>query len=525
MGTHPIFESDFDCLTEMSRHRHVASMIDEYYEDDYNDYDDYDDEYCAPPPPPKPKPKATKPAKKTITPKAKVDSPKTTPKLDQLAKKVAKINLVAELEKRSKEKPIVSVVVVGHIDAGKSTLVAQLSQGAGNLDERERRKLQKSADEQGKSSFGLAYMMDATEAERERGVTIDVGEAKLIEMDQYQLALLDAPGHKDFVPAMISRGAASSDSGLVILDASIGNFESGFERRGQTREHLIILRALGCASLIVAVNKMDAVQWSRERFDQIKSDVNGFLKSIGFAKTKFVPISGLTGEGVCQKAPAEWYKGDDLLSHFRQIPLPDRVALRQRPLRATVLEYGSDSKGVTLRVRLECGTVAVGDKIRICPTMNDAIVHDIIEPPVKVLTVPDIADIRVAGVQLDEVAPVNMISSYNLACPRASRFTCQVKILNAAMPIIPGLPVMFYSRGNALDASVKKLNALLDSNGAVVKTRPKVLKSKDFASIDIVVRNGINIEKWEDVKELSRMILRYSGETIGIGKIINYTVG
>ena len=208
--------------------------------------------------------------------------------------------------------------------------------------------------------------------------------SKSTPINKYQLALLDAPGHKDFVPAMISRGAASSDSGLVILDASIGNFESGFERRGQTREHLIILRALGCASLIVAVNKMDAVQWSRERFDQIKSDVNGFLKSIGFSKTKFVPISGLTGEGVCQKAPAEWYKGDDLLSHFRQIPLPDRVALRQRPLRATVLEYGSDSKGVTLRVRLECGTVAVGDKIRICPTMNDAIVHDIIEPPVKV---------------------------------------------------------------------------------------------------------------------------------------------
>jgi len=354
-------------------------------------------------------------------------------------------------------------------------------------------------------------------------VTVDVGEAKLIEMEHYQLALLDAPGHKDFVPAMISRGAASADSGLVILDASLGNFEAGFERRGQTREHLIILRALGCSSLIVAINKMDSCEWSQARFDQIKKDVNSFLKTIGFTKTQFVPISGLTGDGVCQSAPASWYSGDNLLEHFRRISIPDRTALRQRPLRATVLEYGSDSKGVTLRIRLDCGKLAVGNKIRICPTMNDAIVNDIIEPVgLKALTVPDIAEIRVAGVQLDEVAPVNMISSYDLACPRASRFTCQVKILNAIMPIIPGLPVMFYSRGNALDASIKKLNALLDNNGGILKSRPKMLKTKDFASVDIVVKNGINFEKWEDVKELSRMILRYSGETIAIGKIINY---
>ena len=126
---------------------------------------------------------------------------------------------------------------------------------------------------------------------------------------------------------------------------------------------------------------MDSCKWDKSRFDEIKQKVETFIKSIGFPKSSFVPISGLTGEGVCQPAPCSWYSGENLIEHFEKITLPDRTALRQRPLRATVLEYGTDSKGVTLRVRLECGKVAVGDKIRICPTMNDAIVNDIIEPP------------------------------------------------------------------------------------------------------------------------------------------------
>ena len=126
----------------------------------------------------------------------------------------------------------------------------------------------------------------------------------------------------------------------------------------------------------------------------------------------------MTGDGVHTTCSAGWYNGPSLISYAEQVEIPDRTALRNRPMRATVNEYSQDSKGLVLRVRMESGRLTIGDKIRVCPTMNDAIISDILEPPVKVLTVPDIAELRVSGVQIDEVAPINMISSYDLALPK-----------------------------------------------------------------------------------------------------------
>merc|ERR1712130_159125 len=209
----------------------MQGMLDEYYDDDayYDDYGDdaYDEDYVAPPKP-KPKPKKAAPPPKA-PPKAKTASPKTTAKntpnkdVEKLSKKMAKVNVEEELATRlASELAIVYTVVIGHVDSGKSTLVGQLSLGGGALSGRDASKLQKAADEQNKSSFGLAFMTDATDTERERGVTVDVGAAKLIDMQKFQLALLDAPGHKDFVPAMITNGAAACDLAMVIIDASVG---------------------------------------------------------------------------------------------------------------------------------------------------------------------------------------------------------------------------------------------------------------------------------------------------------------
>lgn len=130
--------------------------------------------------------------------------------------------------------------------------------------------------------------------------------------------MLDAPGHKDFIPNMIS-GAGQADVALLVVDATRGEFETGFELGGQTREHALLVRSLGVSQLAVVINKLDTVQWSQERFNEISIKLGAFLKQAGFKDTEvsYVPCSGLTGQNLVQKPTEEgltdWYKGSTLL--------------------------------------------------------------------------------------------------------------------------------------------------------------------------------------------------------------------
>jgi elongation factor 1 alpha-like protein len=209
------------------------------------------------------------------------------------------------------------MVVLGHVDAGKSTLMGQVLLQLDYVQKRTIAKYQKQAAELGKASFALAWVMDEDESERERGVTMELA-TKFISTPRHDLVILDAPGHADFIPSMIT-GAASADVGILVVAATRGEFEAGFHvGGGQTREHVVLARGLGVSQLIVAVNKLDAVEWNRDRFLEIKSSLLPFLTSNGFAqkRIRFIPISGLTGENVKTRSSellANWYNGPTLL--------------------------------------------------------------------------------------------------------------------------------------------------------------------------------------------------------------------
>jgi elongation factor 1 alpha-like protein len=297
-----------------------------------------------------------------------------------------------------------SLVIIGHVDAGKSTLTGRLLLTLNHVTRRQYQKHQTSSSQIGKSSFALAWFTDEDDTEREHGVTIDVA-TKCIQTSNYDITLLDSPGHRDFVPNMIT-GAASADVGLLVVASTTGEFEAGFADGsssstcsssseggnngstmscGQTREHVILSRGLGVKQFIVAINKLDVADppWCQKRYEYIKSKVIDFLKKSGYRdkQIKFVPVSGLSGVNVNRtdectgedwKALRKWYSGPTLVEALDSFNPAKREY--DKPLRVIVSDVSSEGKNVSVRGRVAQGFIRTGDTIVILPVGDEATV-------------------------------------------------------------------------------------------------------------------------------------------------------
>ncbi|PON82306.1 Transcription factor, GTP-binding domain containing protein [Trema orientale] len=223
-----------------------------------------------------------------------------------------------------------NVVFIGHVDAGKSTTGGQILFLSGQVDDRTIQKYEKEAKDKSRESWYMAYIMDTNEEERVKGKTVEVGRAHF-ETETTRFTILDAPGHKSYVPNMIS-GASQADIGVLVISARKGEFETGYERGGQTREHVQLAKTLGVSKLLVVVNKMDdpTVNWSKERYDEIESKMLPFLKSSGYNVKKdvlFLPISGLLGSNMktrMDKKLCPWWNGPCLFEALDAIEVPPR---------------------------------------------------------------------------------------------------------------------------------------------------------------------------------------------------------
>lgn len=228
----------------------------------------------------------------------------------------------------SEFKPTLNLIAIGHVDAGKSTLLGHFLFLLGELSDRQIVKFEKECKNIGKPSFHFAWALDENQEERKRGVTVDIA-YKQIQTEKFFINLMDAPGHRDFVPNMIS-GAAQADAALLIIDASPNSFESGFFLGGQTKEHAILAMALGVKEIIVVINKMEVCDWSVERYEYIEKELMNFLIIIGFNKKDnihFVPVSGLSGINLIttpEKDKNEWYLKESLLDIINNLRVPSR---------------------------------------------------------------------------------------------------------------------------------------------------------------------------------------------------------
>ncbi len=223
-------------------------------------------------------------------------------------------------DSENNRKQHLGIVIVGHVDAGKSTTTGHLLFKLGGMSERELDKLRQEASAQNKDSFSFAFFMDRQKEERERGVTIACTTKEFF-TENYHYTIIDAPGHRDFVKNMIS-GASQADVALLMVPANKGGFETSIQKgdhktgavAGQTRQHANLCKLIGVEQLIVAVNKMDdpSVNYSEDRFNEIKGEVEKMIQKAGYKPKKiaFIPMSGFRGENLTEKSEnMPWYKG------------------------------------------------------------------------------------------------------------------------------------------------------------------------------------------------------------------------
>ena len=206
-----------------------------------------------------------------------------------------------------------SLVFIGHVDAGKSTISGNLMYAMGVVDKRTIDKYKEEAKSKNRESWWLAYVMDENEEEKAKGKTVEIGRANF-DTPKKRWTIFDAPGHKNYVPNMIM-GAALADYGALVISAKKGEFEAGFEAEGQTREHVQLAKSLGIFKLVVVINKMDepTVKWQKERYTDIVNALKPFLAQSGYDPENdcfFIPVSGLCGENIdkpLEKSVCTWY--------------------------------------------------------------------------------------------------------------------------------------------------------------------------------------------------------------------------
>merc|ERR1712166_812590 len=272
--------------------------------------------------------------------------------------------------KMPKDKPHVSLVVIGHVDSGKSTSTGHLIYLCGGIDERTIQKYQKEAELIGKGSFAFAWVLDKLKAERDRGITINITLTKF-ETEKHHYTIIDAPGHRDFIKNMIT-GTSQADVSVLMISSQAGEFESGVSKEGQTKEHALLAFTLGVKQMVVGINKMDhpSTNWGKDRYDEIKKEASTFLKKGGYKVDgiPFVPFSGLTGENMLKAGDnMGWYKGPTLIGALDTMSAPDRPV--DKPLRLPINDVFKISGIGTVPVgRVETGVLKPAMILKFTPS-------------------------------------------------------------------------------------------------------------------------------------------------------------
>ncbi|KAJ3341744.1 translation elongation factor EF-1 alpha [Entophlyctis luteolus] len=434
-----------------------------------------------------------------------------------------------------KEKLHVNVVVIGHVDSGKSTTTGHLIYKCGGIDKRTIEKFEKEANDAGKGSFKYAYVMDKLKAERERGITIDISLWKF-ETPKFYVTVIDAPGHRDFIKNMIT-GTSQADCAILIIAAGTGEFEAGISKDGQTREHALLAFTLGVRQLIVAINKMDTTKWAEDRYNEIVKEVSGFIKKVGYnPKTvPFVPISGWHGDNMLEASEnMPWFKGwtketkagaatgKTLLQAIDAIEPPSRPT--DKPLRLPLQDvYKIGGIGTVPVGRVESGVIKPGMVVSFAPVGVSTEVKSVEMHHEQLAEgLPgDNVGFNVKNVSVKDIRRGNVASdAKNDPAREAGSFVAQVIVLNHPGQIAAGYSPVLDCHTAHIACKFAELQEKIDRRtNKKLEDSPKFVKSGDVAIVKMIPSKPMCVETYQEYPPLGRFAVRDMRQTVAVGVI------
>lgn len=417
----------------------------------------------------------------------------------------------------AKAKPTMNVVFVGHVDAGKSTCVGRMMFDGGSVTEQEMAKLKAEAQKYGKAGFEFAYVMDNIKEERERGVTIDLSYRKLI-TQKYEITIIDAPGHRDFVKNMIT-GASQADAAFLVIAAPAGV-------QPQTTEHLWLLRTMGVKNLCIAINKMDAVEYKEDRFKSVKDEVSKLLKQVGINpdNTPFLAVSGLQGDNIIKKSEKmAWYKGPTILEQMDAFPAPELPT--NLPMRMPIQDvYEITGIGTVPVGKVETGIMKVGQKVIILPgRTGTGIPGEIKTIEAHHETLPDApagmnVGVNIRGIGKKDVARGDVICEASSPIPIVEEFIAQIAVINHPTVLAKGYTPVFHIHTAQVPCQFTELIEQIDpKSGQVIKQNPDFLKNGDVAKVRIRPQGNLCLETAKENPYMGRFAVRDAGATVAAG--------
>jgi elongation factor 1-alpha len=415
------------------------------------------------------------------------------------------------------DKPHLNLIFIGHVDHGKSTTVGRLLYETGAITDREIARYKELTQQFNRPTFEFAFVMDNLKEERERGITIDIAH-KEFQTPKYFFTIIDAPGHRDFVKNMIT-GASQADAAVLVISA-----EEGI--KPQTREHAILINVLGVPQVVVGVNKMDASNFSQQKYETLKNDATTLLKQLGFKvdKIPFIPYSALEGSNVAKKSDKmPWYTGPTLLDALDMLVVPEKPT--NKPLRLPIQDVFSISGFGTVPVgRVETGILKVGEQVVIMPSGVKTEVKSIEmhHQQLQQAQPGDNIGFNIKNVDRKDIKRGDVIGPSSNPPTVVTEFTAQIIVLHHQNVIARGYTPVFHIHTAQLACTITDILEKKDpKTGQTAEQNPETLKTGDVAVVKIKPTKPLCVEKFSEFPQLGRFAIRDMGETVGAGIILD----